>query len=220
MNMNLNRQIFFAVLWMLSFACLAAQAEDSVRGQVVDEYGKALDGVTWRISVIEELRDGNWAMVRYSGMPTEGNTDSNGCFAVPFNKPRRYDLQFHKAGFAPAFLFEVGADSPEIRVTLKRGESIHGIVSRRVDGKLMPVKMEAVVLRLPSRDFCYQERVFTDQAGRFEFRVCAPPPEPTGQKRKWQMVLADQIVEIDVRDGKPVDEVDFEIEVTVKKHPS
>jgi len=218
--MNVNRHLLLAVLYMLSFAPMAAQAESSIRGQVVDENGKPLDGVTWRISGIEELRDGNWTLVMYTGLPREDTTDSNGRFIVPFYEPRRYDLQFHKAGFAPAFLFEVAADSPEIRVTLKRGESIHGIVSRRVDGNLMPVWMKVVVLRLPSRDFWYEERVVTDRAGRFEFRACAPPSEPSGLKRKWYVVLADQVVEIDVRDGEPVDEVDFEIEVTAKKHPS
>ena len=218
--MNSDRHLIFAVFWMSGFIPLAAQAESSIWGQVTDENGKPLDKVTWRISAIEEQREGKWTLVMYSGMPREGTTGSNGCFVIPFDGPRRYDLQFHKWGFAPAFLFEVAADSPENKVTLKRGESIHGIVSRRVDGNLRPVAMETVVLRLPSRDFWYQERVFTDMAGRFEFRACAPPSEPSGQEHKWQVVLADQIVEIDVRDGKPVDEVDFEIEVKVRKHPS
>jgi hypothetical protein len=209
--MNRNRYLFLAVLWVLSFVPLTAQAADSVRGQVVDEDGKPLDGVKWRISAIEELRDGKWALVMYSGLPREDTTDNNGRFIVPFHKPQRYDLQFHKSGFAPAFLFEVAADSPEIKVTLKRGESIHGNVMRRVDGELKPVAKEAVVLCLPGRDFWYKEQVFTDHNGRFEFRACAPLTEPSGQKRRWQVVHSNEIIEIDVQDGKPVDAVDFEI---------
>jgi hypothetical protein len=209
--MNSIRYLLVAISWILGFTLLTAQAADSIRGQVVDESGKPLDGVTWWISAIEELHDGKWILVIYSGMPSEHTTDSNGCFIVPFHGLQRYDLQFHKSGFAPAFLFEVAADSPEIKVTLKQGEIIHGTVSRRVDWNLMPVRMEEVVLRLPCRDVWYQERVFTDHNGRFEFHACAPPSDPSGHKRKWQVVLADKAVEIDVRDGEPVDAVDFEI---------
>jgi len=150
--------------------------------------------------------------VSYSGLPYESITDSNGFFGVPFNRPCRYDLQFHKAGFAPAFLFQVATDSPGIKVILKRGERIHGIVSRQVDGKLAPVAEKTVVLRMPSRDFWYQDSVVTDKAGKFEFRACAPPIDPDRREWKWQVVLADQIIKIDVQDGKPVDEVNIEVQ--------
>jgi hypothetical protein len=220
---------------MLSFSTLTAQARDSVKGQVVDETGKPLEGVTWRISGIEELRDGKWTRVHRTGEPCENTTDGEGRFVVPFRERLRYDLQFRKFGFAPAFIFEVSADSPEIRLTMKRGESIHGTVKRLTDGQLKPVPMASVELRLPSWDLWYQERVFTGPRGEFEFRACAPPSEPpfpsgnlvegTGKqdsplKRKWQVVYEGEVVEIDVHDGEPVEAVDFEIVVTVKKHPS
>jgi hypothetical protein len=189
-----------------------AQVKSSIRGQVVDEKGKPQDEVLWRISAIEELSDGKWALTHYSGLPYVSITNSNGFFGVPFNRPCRYDLQFYKAGFAPAFLFQVATDSPGIKVILKRGERIHGIVSRRVDGKLVPMATETVVLRLPCRDFWYQDSAVTDKAGKFEFRACAPPIDPDYRERKWQVVLPHQIVEIDVRDGRPVDEVNIEVQ--------
>jgi hypothetical protein len=211
------------------------EAEDPIKGQVVDETGKPLEGVTWRIIGIEELRDGKWMRVHRSGEPREDTTDSEGRFVVPFRERLRYDLQFRKFGFAQAFIFEVSADSPEIRLTMKRGESIHGTVKRLIDGQLKPVPMASVELRLPSWDFWYQERVFTGPSGEFEFRACAPPSEPplpsgnlvggmgkqdSSRKCKWQVVYEGEVVEIDVRDGEPVEAVDFEIVVTVKKHPS
>jgi hypothetical protein len=128
-------------------------------------------------------------------------------------------LQFSKHGYAPAFLFQVEANSPELKVVLKRGESIHGIVSQRIDGNLAPVVGETVMLQLPSRDFWYQEQVLTGIGGRFEFHVCAPPNEPDGLKHKWQVVVAGKVVQIDVRDGEPADEVNIEIDVRVKKQP-
>jgi hypothetical protein len=215
----MKRCLIFAVLWMLGFGCLSAQAA-LVRGQVVDENGVPVDGVILSISAFEERRDGQWILVHYSGEPSKIIADSNGYFVLPFQQPYRYDLQFHKQGFAPAFLFQFGFGSPESKVVLKRGEIIHGIVSQRIDGNLAPVAMERVVLQLPSRGFWYQEKVLTDLDGRFEFRVCAPPDEPGGLKRKWQVVVAGKVVEIDVRDGEPVDEVNFEIDVKVKKQPN
>ena len=187
------------------------------------------------ISGIEELRDGKWTRVHRSGVPRKDTTDDEGRFIVSFRERLRYDLQFRKSGFAPAFIFEVSADSPEIRLTMKRGERIHGTVKRLIDGQLKPVPMASVELCLPSWDFWYQERVFTGPSGEFEFRACAPPSEPplpsgnlvgdtgkqdSSRKRKWQLAYGGEVVEIDVRDGKPVEVVDFEIVVTVKKHPS
>jgi hypothetical protein len=208
--MNRNGHLFLVVSLVLDFVFLTAQAADSVRGQVVDENGKPLDGVTWTVSAIEELHDGKRKLIMHSGKPEKGTTDSEGLFTVPFHKPQRYDLQLHKSGFAPAFLFEVSVGSPQIKVTLKRGQSIHGTVRRWVNGKPRPAEKETVVLCLPGRGLWYEEKVLTDSKGRFEFRACAAPVEPSGQKWTWQVVYLNQTVELDVQDGRPVDEVNFE----------
>lgn len=213
--MNINRCLILAVLWTLGFACLCAQGA-LVRGQVEDENGVPVDGVILSISAFEERRDGKWILVHNSGAPCKIIADSNGYFVMPFQQPQRYDLQFYKQGYAPAFLFQFGTNSPETKVVLKRGESIRGIFSHHIDGNLAPLAMETVVLQLPGRGFWYEEKVLTDNNGRFEFRVCAPPAEPDGLKRKWQVVVAGKVVEVDVRDGEPVDELNFEIDVKFK----
>ena len=174
--MNLNRRLLLSLLCMLSFFTLTVQAGDSIKGQVVDETGKPLEGVTWMISGIEELHDGKWTRVHRTGVPRKDTTDDEGRFVVSFPERLRYDLQFRKSGFAPAFIFEVSADSPEIRLTMKRGERIHGTVKRLIDGQLKPVPMASVELRLPSWDFWYQERVFTGPSGEFEFRAALHHP--------------------------------------------
>jgi hypothetical protein len=212
----MNRCLILAVLWTLGFACLSAQAA-LVRVQVVDENGVPIDRVIMSISAFEERRDGKWILVHNSGSPSKIIGDSNGYFVMPFQQPHRYDLQFYKQGFAPAFLFQFGINSTESKVVLKRGESIRGIVSHHIDGKLAPLAMETVVLQLPGRGFWYQEKVLTDDNGRFEFRVCAAPADPDGLKRKWQVIVAGKVVEVDVRDGEPVDELNFEIDVKSKK---
>lgn len=230
-EMKIHKPLLLGALCFLSL--LSAQAANSVRGQVVDENGKPLAGVVWRISGIEDLNDGKWKRVSYSGWAAENFTDADGRFVIPFQSPRRYDLQFHKPGFAPTFMYEVAADSPELKVMLKRGESIHGTVTQLIDGKPQPLNNETVELRLPAWDFWYQEKVITDTDGKFEFRVGAPPTEPatppgnffgstTNQdsqpKRKWQLVCAGEIIQVDVKDGKAVEAVDFEIEAEAKKH--
>ena len=214
--MNMNRCLIFAVLWTLGFACLCAQ--DALgRGQVVDENGVPVDGAIMSISAYEEKQEGNWILSNKLGATCKIIVeDSNGYFVLPLQQPLRYDLQFYKQGYAPAFLFQFGINSPETRVVLKRGESIRGIVSHPVDGNLAPLAKEAVVLQLPGRGFWYQEKVVTDNNGRFEFRVCAPPADPNGLKRKWQVAVAEKVVEVDVRDGEPVKELNFEVDVKMK----
>ncbi len=214
--MNMNKNIVFLLLF-LSFAAAAAMAENSVQGLVVDENNNPVQGVVWKISAIEEMLDGRWTLVHYSGVPVENMTDKDGIFIIRFDKIKRYDLQFYKAGFAPTFLYQVPSNSPELKVVLKRGESIHGTVSRIDFGSLVPVKKEMITLRLPTRDFWYQEKIFTDANGSYGFRVSAPQVEPDGIKHKWQVVVADKAVEVDVQDGRPVDELNFEINVIVKK---
>jgi len=215
--MNMNRSLIFAVLGVSGLICMSAQAGVSVRGQVVDDNGVPVGGVKWMISAFEEFQGGKWIHVFNFGAPRIDFSDSNGEFAIPFNKNQRYDLQFSKHGYAPAFLFQVEVNSPEIKVVLKRGVLICGTVSNRAGATVEPVIGETVILRLPCRDFWYQEQVLTDHKGRYEFHACAPPDEPDGIKRKWQVVVAGKVVEIDVRDGEPVDEVNIEIDVKVKK---
>jgi hypothetical protein len=203
----------------------------SVQGQVVDENGRPLAEVAWKISGTEKLIDGKWMRVMLLNWAEDHFTDAEGRFVIPFREPMRYDLQFHKPGFAPAFVYEIASDSAELKVTLKRGERIHGTVTRLVDGIRKPAEGETVELYLPSRDFWYQERTSTDINGKYEFRACTPPfepPLPAGNfvggtqiqhpqiERKWQLVCKGKTVQVDVKDGKDVETVDFTIENTEK----
>jgi hypothetical protein len=198
-----------------------------VRGQVVDEVGKPVPGAAWKIAGTEVLKDGKWTRVIRLGDPLDSFADAQGRFVISYGEPIRFDLQFHKAGFAPGFLYEIAADSPDLKVTLKRGEIIHGTVTRSVNAKKVEVAGETVELRLPSQDVWYQEQVSTDANGKFEFRACAPPHEPplppgnsfgpvsdqaSSRERKWQVACRGKVVQVDVRDGQPVEAVNFESE--------
>jgi hypothetical protein len=215
--MNVNRCLLIFLFAAAGLSSSNAQRANVIRGQVIDEDGLSIEDVKWRLSAIEELIDGKWTLMHYSGRPEEGVTDGNGCFVIPSNKNRRYDLQFNKDGFAPTFLFQQPCDSNEITVTLKRGESIHGTVTRFVDGKRKAVVMKEVKLQLPCRDFWYQQRTFTDEDGKYEFRACAPPIDPSGLKRKWYVAVDGKTIAVEVRDGEPVEAVDFEIVVESKE---
>ena len=199
--------------------------KNQVRGQVVDEVGKPVPGAAWKIAGTEVLRDGKWTREIRLGDPFASFADAEGRFVISYGEPIRFDLQFHKAGSAPAFLYEIAADSPDLKVTLKRGESIHGTVTRSVNGEKMAAVGAIVELRLPSQDVWYQEQVSTDANGKFEFRACAPPHEPpyppgnsfgpvsdraSSSERKWQVVCEGRVVQVDVRDGQAVEAVNFE----------
>ncbi len=221
-------QLLLAAFCIGTLLPLSAQPAGSIRGLVVDENGKALAGVRWRICATEELRGGKWTFVRRSGLPPSSTTDDEGHFVVTFREPLRYDLQFQKSGFAPAFLYEVGTNSSELKVTLRLGQILHGTVTRRVDGNRKPMANQKVELRLPCRDFWYQDHATTDQDGKFEFRVCTPPSEPrtrignilagSGEppRSKWQVVVAGKAVQVDVTDDEAIKPADFEIQAEQK----
>jgi len=156
------------------------QVQASVTGRVIDEEGKPLAGVKWWISGIEELRDGHWIVVHRLGRPRENVTEAGGRFVVTFRENVRYDLQFDKGGFGPAFVYQISQETPEINVVMKKGIPIRGSVSRLVNGIPEPVAGSAVVvLRLPnSRGFWYSKNVFVGHEGEFVCFVSVPPQLP------------------------------------------
>jgi len=199
--------------------------KNQVRGQIVNEAGKPMAGAIWRIAGTEVLKDGKWTRENRLGAAIDAFADAEGRFVISYGEPIRFDLQFHQPGYAPGFLYEIGADSPDLKVTLKRGEIIHGKVTQNVNGKKVAVARKLVELRLPSSDVWFQEQVSTDANGKFEFRACAPPREPPlppgnsfgplrnqdpPTERKWQVVCNGNVVQVDVKDGQAVEPVNFE----------
>lgn len=204
---------------------------NQVHGQVVDERGQPVPGAAWKIAGIEVLRDGKWTRELRMGDPFDTLADAEGRFVISYREPVRFDLQFHKSRFAPAFLYEIGADSTDLKVILKRGERIYGMVTQSVNGKKVAVAGKTVQLRLPSHGIWFQEEVSTDANGKFEFRVCAPSPEPPyppgnhlgalrsqdpPSERKWQVACGGNVVEVEVKDGQAVEAVNLESEPPLK----
>jgi len=205
--------------------------EASVNGRLIDEEGKPLSAVKWLISGIEELHDGHWMVVQRSGIPREHITGEDGRFTLEFRENLRYDLQFDKWGFGPAFVYQISQETPEINVVMKKGIPIRGSVTRLANGIQEPVTgTQMVELRLPNpRGSWYLKRIFTDHEGKFKCFASPPPQLPIDsrlaceseefrqmlQSPKWQVVCAGEIVVVDVEEGKQIEEVHFEIQVKV-----
>lgn len=223
------RTMVFSVLCLSP--CIEKQTQ-KVFGRVTDEAGKPLAGVKWCISGIEELRNGHWVVVHRLGRAREHITGEDGRFVLTFRENVRYDLQFDRAGFAPVFLYQISATSPQVNVVMKTGIPICGSVARLVNASPEPVTGKTMVeLRLPNpRGLWYSRGVFVVQ-GNFRCFASPPPQPPTefrltcnGKARryrpepaKWQVVFAGEIVEIDVEEGKHVDEIHFEVQVKVTR---
>jgi hypothetical protein len=221
------------VLLALCASASLAKQTGQVLGRVTDEQGKPLAGVNWRISGIEELREGRWIVVHRTGVPRENKTGEDGRFVVKFYENIRYDLQFYRWSFGPVFLYQISATSPEINVVMRKGVRIRGSVAGLVNGTRQPVSGGTrVELRLPNpRGLWYSKRVFLNHQGNFECFASPPPPLPTesrltckgkacslrSQGAKWQVVFAGKIVQIDVEQGKTVDEIHFEVQVKVRR---
>jgi hypothetical protein len=192
-----------------------------VQGLVTDEAGKPLGGVVWWISAREVWRDGKWELIHQDGLEQRHTTQNDGRFIVEFPARSRYDLQFSAGGFAPTFLYQIGPDSPEIHVKMRKGSLVQGRVTRtdRPGSNLDPT---AVEIRLPNpRGSWYQTKTLVDHRGEFRF-FASPPPKFPGLDHapKWQVVCAGEVAQIDVEEGRPVDEVTFELTVKGARRPS
>ena len=215
------------LLALLAGYCLAGTDAATVSGKVTDEAGTPLGGVRWQISAIEEWREGEWEIVHYSGVWPVNTTGDDGRFQVTFHGKVRYDLQFDKWGFGPVFLYQVSAESPELHVVMKEGSLVQGRVTRSsTKGPCNEATM--VELRLPNpRGVWYQKTTLVGPDGEFRFFACPPAQPPLDCKThckqqpiKWQVVCAGEVVQIDVEEGKPVDEIHFEIDVKATRRPA
>ena len=185
----------------------AAEPTTGARGVVSDEAGTPLPQVKVQLCGMENFSHGIWSRVLRLGLMPSYTTDNEGRFAIPIGETgMAYDLYFDKPGFAPTFLYRISSSSNELSIVMKRGLVVTGTVRRAVDGKLEPVSGASVELRRPYVDLWYQQRTLTDDQGRYTFRVTPPPAD-----RKWQMVFAGQVVQLEVKEGQPVAGPDFEV---------
>jgi hypothetical protein len=197
---------------------------DSLVGQVTDQSGKPLANVSWRVSAVEEWRDGQWELIHNLGDPQWAFTDTEGRFTLTFQGRQRFDLQFASGEFAPVFVYEVSPETRDLKVAMKPGIPIRGTViapdSNRIPGHVR------VELLLPCRDVWYQQETITDADGHFTFYACPPPTEPNKAiPSKWQISCAGTVfpfaveqaksigmsLQVDMRKAKPVNNTNEQI---------
>jgi len=197
----------------IAFVVLCARAAEPtarIRGVVRDEAGMPLAQVKVQVCGMEKFSEGTWSRELRLGLMPSYATDKEGRFLIPIGElGMAYDLYFDKVGFAPTFLYRVAGSSNELSVVMKPGVAVTGTVRQRVDGKLAPVSGASVELRRPYVDLWYQQRTLTDDQGRYAFRVTPPPAD-----RKWQIVFAGKVVQVEVNEGQPAAGPDFEAAAT------
>jgi hypothetical protein len=200
-----------------------SQESRMVSGRVTNQAGEPLGSVKWLLSASEVWRDGGWEVVHQDGLPMQGYTDKDGRFELTFRGKARYDLQISGGGYGPVFLYQVSAEQPELHVVMKEGIVVRGTVVRA--GSKRPCSDATVVnLRLPNpRGIWFEQTSLVDHEGKFRF-IASPPPDPAvtpdlEKPIKWQLVCAEEVAPIDIAEGKPVDWVEFEIDVKVTRRP-
>jgi hypothetical protein len=204
---------------------IGGEGQVTVSVKVTDESGKPLEGVRCRVTGTELWRDGKWELVGFDGRDMEYRTDKDGRFQLLLGGKVRYDLEFSKGGFGPQFLYQVSAHPAEFQVVMRKGVPVTGRVT--YFGEERPCNDAVVVeLRLPSRGTWYKATSLVDHAGEFRLLASSPPRPPVSSGSgkpltlKWQVVCAGEMVEIDVFEGKPVDQVRFEIKVKATRVPA
>jgi hypothetical protein len=210
-----------AICICLATFCPADEVR-TVPGTVTDAGGNPLPAVTWSIAATEQWRDDQWNLVHADGdswQGWQGVTDENGRFKIPFRGKVRYDLQFDKAGYGPAFVYQVSADSPDVRVTMGKGVPVRGLV--RIKGQDQPnYAGVTVVLRLPNpRGSWYRRTTLVDHEGRYRFLASLPPAVPGRALRPvWQLVCAGKVVPLEVKADARTEEVEFEVTATATRN--
>lgn len=119
--MNVKKICLFLSLLLFSSIFAAAQCKDCIIGQVKNEKGKTIEGVT--------------VTVRLDGADLKSaETDRKGKFELAGLKPGRYNLVFEKAGYSTGVLKNV-----EVREN-KRNNLKDGLVMRVDRGTLVMVE--------------------------------------------------------------------------------
>jgi hypothetical protein len=204
-----------AALLLAGQALHAAERVGTIRGIVRDEQGSPLADVKVQMCGMQKLRDGTWRRELRLGEMPWSTTDKEGRFVVPVHEADlRFDFYCDRWGYAPTFLYSI-TNWSELNVVLKRGVTVTGTVKRMVGGQAEPVSGTQVELRLPSEDLWYQQRVMTDHDGTYCFHVAPPPAE-----KRWQVLFAGEIVQLDVKEGQPMRGPEFEITASVKELPA
>lgn len=200
------------ILVGLSLPVTFAEPVQVVMGMVTDEKGTILEGVKVQICGIEKLHGDKWVRELRLGLMPSYYTDLKGQILIPFSESDlRYDIYFDKLGYAPTFLYAISPDSTNLKVVLKKGVSLTGTVMKLVNGRSVPVAGTMVALQLPTDDLWYQERVITDNQGRYIFQVTPPP-----KKQKWQVEFLGEVVPVEVKGNEPVTGPDFMVTVRPK----
>lgn len=193
---------------------VVAPAAPPVRGVVVDEAGRPLEGVRWWVSGHEQLQGGAWVLTHFLGIPKVERTGADGSIEVPAREGLRYDVDLDAEGFAPAFLrrLEPGA---EPRVVLHRGQTVSGRVVQVVDGVERPLLLVPVELQLPNeRGLWFSSERRTEMDGSFTFSHFLPDVPGSEAGRVWRLVCAGAFLELDPQPLQPVEDLRVEISIT------
>ena len=181
-------------------------AQTEVTGVVMDSKGKPIAGVACLLAGTPSLTPGQ--RVIYSGIAQPIYTDKEGKFTVPLAPSIPLaDLQFDGGGFAPVFLYRVGASASPLRVVMTEGKLLKG---RIVDEKQMPVANAEIELQLPQEDRWYQRKEVTNAQGEFEFRISEP-----AQNFSWLLYFAGKRFKIDYSQITPSTSITLTAEVRI-----
>lgn len=176
-----------------------------ITGQVVDVGGAPIPGARYRISGYEELSNGEWSLVFYTGEQRVLTTDAEGRFSVTPRPDQRLDLDFDADGMAPSFLTEVEAGA-DLKVVLREGLDVAGRVV--LDSGAGVQGFDVGLQRPNGRGAWFQITAWTDADGRFEF----PAFREDGQG--WQLTVGRASLPLEAKPGEVLDDLLVEIKLS------
>lgn len=195
-----------------------APADGIARVRVVDPGGDPMADVEWWVSGHEELNDGEWTRVFFSGLPQHHWTADDGMIEVPRREGIRFDLHVVAHGYVAAEVHSLEAN--EVRaLVLKPGLDVTGTVLVSEAEGTSPLGGARVELRRPNpRDRWFQRDLRTDEEGRFRFEGLVDP-NAKDSSSGWQLVCAERAVDLEwSADGRTLVPVEFELDEAGATH--
>lgn len=125
-----------------------------------------------------------------------------GRFIIELEEDAWYNLLFSPKNLAAIIIYDIPADTKDLKVTLPQGGTINGRLLRMKEGQKIPIPNAEVELKETSRGsythlgFAQDRKMFTDSEGRFRFehirtKIRADRYEPKYKPREWEISYGD-----------------------------
>jgi len=204
-----------------------ATAGKLIAGVAVDEVGSPVAGVPVGVCCIKREREPgkySWTYSSYTNL--RDITDERGRFAIALEEGVHFNLRFSPDNHAALIVYDIPADTKDLKVTLPEGGTVNGRLVRMERGEKVPIPNAEVKIEQVDRTsythlgFDRDRTTVTDAQGRFQFKHIRRKIRPMNTRssaqweygvRVWNISYGSTVKNVVFYDNTVID--DFELVV-------